>query len=107
MFRQRPGSAKGTMFITLEDDTGIVNLIVRPPLIDAQREIVVGGHLLLARGILQKQGSDESGWIIHVIAEEFADRSHWIGARSEEHTSELPSLMRISYAVFCLKKKNK
>ncbi|NGY04372.1 error-prone DNA polymerase [Solimonas terrae] len=78
MFRQRPGSAKGTMFITLEDDTGIVNLIVRPPLIEAQREAVVGGSFLLARGRLQKQGSDEDGWIIHVIAEEFADRSHWI-----------------------------
>lgn len=86
MFRQRPGTANGTMFITLEDDTGIVNLVVRPPLIDAQREAVVGGSFLLARGKLQKQGSDESGWIIHVIAEEFADRSHWIGA--------LPSLSR-------------
>lgn len=80
MFRQRPGSANGTMFITLEDDTGIVNLIVRPPLIEAQREIVVGGHFLLARGKLQKQGCEQDGWIIHVIAEEFADRSHWIGA---------------------------
>ncbi|HET8881992.1 MAG TPA: error-prone DNA polymerase [Solimonas sp.] len=78
MFRQRPGSANGTMFITLEDETGIVNLIVRPPLIDAQRETVVGGRFLLAHGSLQKQGSDEGGWIIHVIAEEFADRSHWI-----------------------------
>jgi error-prone DNA polymerase len=78
MFRQRPGSANGTMFLTLEDETGIVNLIVRSPLIDAQRETVVGGHFLLARGRLQKQGSDEDGWIIHVIAEEFADRSHWI-----------------------------
>src|SRR3546814_8385331 len=37
----------------------------------------------------------------------FADRYHWLGDRSEEHTSELQSLMRISYAVFCLKKKKK
>ncbi|WP_206370245.1 error-prone DNA polymerase [Solimonas marina] len=80
MFRQRPGSANGTMFITLEDETGIVNLIVRPPLIEAQREIVVGGHFLLAEGTLQKQGSDAGGWIIHVVAERFADRSQWIAA---------------------------
>ncbi|WP_020650415.1 error-prone DNA polymerase [Solimonas variicoloris] len=78
MFRQRPGSASGTMFLTLEDETGVVNLIVRPALIEAQREIVVGGRFLLARGRLQKQGSEADGWVIHVVAEAFADRSHWI-----------------------------
>ncbi|MFT4045243.1 MAG: error-prone DNA polymerase [Solimonas sp.] len=78
MFRQRPGSANGAMFLTLEDDTGVVNLIVRPQLIDAERDAVVGGRFLLAKGRLQKQGSEKVGWVIHVLADRFADRSHWI-----------------------------
>ncbi|MEW6167565.1 MAG: error-prone DNA polymerase [Pseudomonadota bacterium] len=81
MFRQRPGSAGGVMFMTLEDETGIVNLIVRPPLIDAQRAAAVGGHFLIAQGRLQRQQG-----VTHVIAERFFDRSHWIG--------ELPYLSR-------------
>jgi error-prone DNA polymerase len=81
MFRQRPGSAKGTMFMTLEDDTGIVNLIVRPQLIEAEREAVVGAAFLVVQGRLQRQHA-----VTHVIAERFFDRSHWVG--------ELPYLSR-------------
>ncbi|MFA5939943.1 MAG: error-prone DNA polymerase [Sinimarinibacterium sp.] len=81
MFRQRPGSAKGVMFMTLEDDTGIVNLIIKPPLIDAQREAVVAGQFLIAQGRLQRQQN-----VTHVLAERFFDRSHWVG--------ELPYLSR-------------
>ncbi len=73
MFRQRPGSAKGVMFITLEDETGVVNLIVRPELIERERAAVVGGSFLLARGRLQRQHE-----IIHVLAEQFIDRSGWL-----------------------------
>ncbi|MEQ1438957.1 error-prone DNA polymerase [Fontimonas sp. SYSU GA230001] len=81
MFRQRPGSANGVMFMTLEDDTGIVNLIVKPPLIEAQRAAVVGGQFLIAQGRLQRQQN-----VTHVLAERFFDRSHWVG--------ELPALSR-------------
>src|SRR3546814_979720 len=44
---------------------------------------------------------------LQIISEKIIDQDVVHGARSEEHTSELQSLMRISYAVFCLKKKNK
>ncbi len=81
MFRQRPGSAQGVMFMTLEDDTGIVNLIIRPKLIEEYREAVVGGQFLIAQGLLQRQHE-----VTHVIAEKFHDRSHWVG--------ELPYLSR-------------
>ncbi|HEY1076087.1 MAG TPA: error-prone DNA polymerase [Fontimonas sp.] len=81
MFSQRPGSAKGTMFMTLEDETGIVNLIIRPKLIEAERDAVVGAQFLIAQGRLQRQHS-----VTHVIAEHFYDRSHWVG--------ELPYLSR-------------
>ncbi|TJY64923.1 error-prone DNA polymerase [Sinimarinibacterium sp. CAU 1509] len=73
MFRQRPGTAKGTMFMTLEDDTGIVNLIIWPRLIERQRDIIVGAGFVLVRGKLQR----EQG-VTHVLAEAFADRSHWL-----------------------------
>lgn len=73
MFRQRPGSAQGTMFLTLEDDTGIVNLIVRPELIEREREAIIGAQFLLVRGRLQRQHQ-----VTHVIATQFIDRSSWI-----------------------------
>jgi len=53
--RQRPGTAKGFVFLTLEDETGISNIIVRPDLFDRQRVIVVGQPFLLVDGILQHQ----------------------------------------------------
>lgn len=81
MLRQRPGSANGVMFMTLEDETGIVNLIVKPRLIDTQREAVIGGHFLIVQGRLQRQQN-----VTHVLAERLFDRSHWVG--------ELPYLSR-------------
>ncbi|MDD3763090.1 MAG: error-prone DNA polymerase [Nevskiales bacterium] len=73
MFRQRPGTAGGTMFMTLEDDTGIVNLIIWPKLIERQRDIIVGARFVLVRGRLQREQD-----VTHVLAEAFADRSHWL-----------------------------
>ena len=73
MFRQRPGSAKGVMFLTLEDETGIVNLIIRPDLINRDRQAIVGGQMLVARGRLQRQQG-----IVHLLAEGVDDYSHWV-----------------------------
>ena len=53
--RQRPGTAKGFVFLTLEDETGISNIIVRPDLFDRQREAVIGQPFLLVDGVLQHQ----------------------------------------------------
>src|SRR3546814_708331 len=79
LVRQRPGTASGVIFMTLEDETGIANAIVWPKVFEQWRREVLSARLVVVEGMLQK--------------------------RSEEHTSELQSLMRISYAVFCLKKK--
>ena len=73
--RQRPQTAKGTMFMTLEDETGFHNLVIRVQLLDEQREAVLGGRLLLARGRLQ----NVSG-VIHIVVERFRDVSEWLGA---------------------------
>ena len=53
--RQRPGTAKGFVFLTLEDETGIANIIVRPDLFTEQRTAVVGAPYLIVEGTLQIQ----------------------------------------------------
>jgi error-prone DNA polymerase len=53
--RQRPGTAKGFVFLTLEDETGITNIIVRPDLFDRERMTVVRQPFLLVDGVLQHQ----------------------------------------------------
>jgi error-prone DNA polymerase len=54
--RQRPGTAKGFVFLTLEDETGLVNITVRPDLFEAQGQVVVTSDVLEVDGILQTQG---------------------------------------------------
>jgi error-prone DNA polymerase len=73
--RQRPQSAGGVMFITLEDETGSVNLIVWERVWTAQRRIANGSRLLEVSGELQK----ESG-VTHVVAKKLADRTRMLGS---------------------------
>ncbi len=68
LVRQRPGTASGVIFMTIEDETGIANVIVWPKLFDAQRRIVIGARMIAVRGMLQK----EQG-VIHVIARQVED----------------------------------
>jgi error-prone DNA polymerase len=56
LFRQRPPTAKGMVFITIEDETGVVNLVVAPPLFERRHRAIITGSFLLARGILEKNG---------------------------------------------------
>jgi error-prone DNA polymerase len=53
--RQRPGTAKGFVFLTLEDETGISNVIIRPDLFDRERMVVIRKPFLIVEGILQHQ----------------------------------------------------
>ena len=53
--RQRPGTAKGFVFLTLEDETGIANIIVQPDLFSIHRAVIVGAPYLLVEGTLQIQ----------------------------------------------------
>ncbi|WP_341712927.1 error-prone DNA polymerase [Erythrobacter sp.] len=68
LIRQRPGSAKGVCFITLEDETGVVNLVVWPDLMEKQRRVVMGSRLIEVRGRVEYD--DE---VIHVIAHHMHD----------------------------------
>ena len=73
--RQRPGTASGVTFVTLEDETGTVNLIVWKRVGEAQRQPLLRARLLEAQGRLQRQGE-----VLHVIAERLTDRSAFLGA---------------------------
>jgi len=68
LMRQRPGTAKGVVFITLEDETGIANIIVWPKVFARNRRIVMTSRFLAVRGRLQR-----AGLVIHVVAETFVD----------------------------------
>jgi error-prone DNA polymerase len=70
LVRQRPGSASGVVFITIEDETDHANLIVWPSVFNRLRRVVLSATMLACRGKLQK----ESG-VIHVVAEEITDLS--------------------------------
>jgi error-prone DNA polymerase len=77
--RQRPGSANGVMFVTLEDETGIINVILWNPIILKQRREALGSRLLTVHGIWQS----ESG-VKHVIAKRLVDHSHLLGSLAVE-----------------------
>ncbi|MEM9428769.1 MAG: OB-fold nucleic acid binding domain-containing protein [Pseudomonadota bacterium] len=71
LVRQRPGTAKGVIFITLEDETGVVNVVVWAKVYEAYRRPVVAGRLLRVTGPLQRDGA-----VVHVIARRIEDLSH-------------------------------
>lgn len=70
--RQRPGSAKGVMFMTLEDETGIANAVLWPKTFERYRREAMGARLVLLEGRLQR--SPEG--IVHMVAERVEDRTH-------------------------------
>ena len=72
--RQRPGTAKGVLFMTLEDETGNINLIVWPKLVEEQRREVLRAPLLGVYGIWQREGE-----VRHLVAKRLVDMSHLLG----------------------------
>ncbi|MEM9084784.1 MAG: error-prone DNA polymerase [Pseudomonadota bacterium] len=79
LIRQRPGSAKGVCFITLEDETGVINLVVWPDLKEKQRKVVMGARLMEVRGRVEYD--DE---VIHVIAHHMTDATGKLYALSDD-----------------------
>jgi error-prone DNA polymerase len=80
--RQRPGSASGVTFVTVEDETGSLNLIVWKSLGDRQRRVLLGARLLGVRGVVQREGD-----VLHVVARRLEDRTALLGtlqARSRD-----------------------
>ena len=99
--RQRPGTAKGTMFVTLEDETGSVNVIVWPALVEMWRDALLRSQLLAVEGVWQcsapqeavKRGADHSSGapepadasaravavVRHLVAQRFKDLTPLLG----------------------------
>jgi error-prone DNA polymerase len=78
LVRQRPGTASGVVFVTIEDEHGIANLVVWPKVFEAHRRIVMGSRLLGVRGHVQREGL-----VIHLVAEELWDWSAELDSISE------------------------
>jgi error-prone DNA polymerase len=72
--RQRPGTAKGVMFVTLEDETGNVNVIIWPSLLERHRKDALGASLLAVYGTWQCEGE-----VRHLVAQRLVDMSHLLG----------------------------
>ena len=70
LVRQKPGSAKGVMFITLEDETEVANLVIWPSLFERQRRLILSSGMMACRGKVQREGE-----VIHVVADQLTDLS--------------------------------
>ncbi|MEM7654254.1 MAG: OB-fold nucleic acid binding domain-containing protein [Pseudomonadota bacterium] len=68
--RQRPGSANGVIFVTLEDETGVANIIVWPSVFETYRRTLMTATVMVVHGRLQREGL-----VVHVVAEKLIDRS--------------------------------
>ncbi|MBF9232190.1 error-prone DNA polymerase [Microvirga alba] len=81
LVRQKPGSAKGVLFMTIEDETDVANLIIWPSLFEKQRYLILSAGMVACRGRVQREGE-----VIHVVAEHLIDLSDLlrsVGERDE------------------------
>ena len=83
LVRQQPGTAKGVVFMTIEDETGAANIIVWRKVFQAYRKVVMRARLVLVRGVVQRTAD-----IIHVVAHEMVDLSGDLTLLSEDRMPE-------------------
>jgi error-prone DNA polymerase len=88
LVRQRPGSASGVIFMTIEDETGIANIVVWPKTFEKYRPIVLGSRFIVVAGRIQ----NESG-VIHVVADRMEDRTAMLAALTGDG-AEIDALAR-------------
>jgi error-prone DNA polymerase len=88
LVRQRPGSAKGVVFMTLEDETGIANIVVWPKVMERFRKEVMGARLVLVEGYIQS--SPEK--VVHLVAERLFDRSRDLAHLANDALSRKPAV---------------
>ncbi|NCU12046.1 MAG: DNA polymerase III subunit alpha [Sphingomonadaceae bacterium] len=84
LIRQRPGSARGVCFITLEDETGVINLVIWPDVMERQRKVIMGARLMEVKGRVEYD--DE---VIHVIVTHLTDATPALHALSEDMLPQL------------------
>jgi error-prone DNA polymerase len=87
LVRQKPGSAKGVMFITIEDETGPANLVVWPPLFEKRRRVVLGSSMMAINGRIQREGE-----VVHLVAQQLFDLSgDLVGLADRDEEFKLPA----------------
>jgi error-prone DNA polymerase len=91
LLRQKPGSAKGVMFITLEDETDVANLVVWPNLFEKHRRVVLGASMMGLRGQVQREGD-----VIHIVVQRLDDLSSLLASVGQR--SDLASIYQVSRA---------
>ena len=83
LVRQRPGTAKGVVFLTVEDETGVANIVVWPKVFEQYRPVVMGARMVLIRGRIETSDDAPHGGVIHLIAEHIEDRTADLDLLSE------------------------
>ncbi|MBV8898035.1 MAG: error-prone DNA polymerase, partial [Acidobacteriaceae bacterium] len=84
LFRQQPGTAHGTIFLSIEDETGVINLIVWKDVQTKYRQTVYAGKLIVCRGEVQREGQ-----VLHVIARQLWDWSHQLRSLNTDKTASV------------------
>lgn len=79
LIRQRPGSAKGVCFITIEDETGVANIVVWPDVMERQRKVIMGARLMEVRGRLEYDDD-----VVHIIAAQLTDATEALHRLSDD-----------------------
>jgi len=79
LVRQKPGSAKGVMFITIEDETGVANLVVWPDIYEKHRRVILGSSMIAVQGCVQREGD-----VVHLVAAKLFDLSDRLGRIGEK-----------------------
>ncbi len=82
LVRQRPGTAKGVVFLTIEDETGIANIVVWPKVFERYRKEVMGARVIWIEGRVQSAEG-----VVHLVAERLVDRSYELGRLSDNMAS--------------------
>jgi error-prone DNA polymerase len=93
LVRQRPGSAKGVVFMTLEDETGIANIVVWPNMLERFRKVVMGARLMVVKGRIQRHED-----IIHVVASAIEDESDRLGTLLDTATPDAMAAVTLPIA---------
>jgi error-prone DNA polymerase len=86
LVRQKPGSAKGVMFITLEDETGIANLVIWPSLFEKKRRVILSARAMVVKGCVQREGD-----VIHIVGHDVSDLSPLLDTVGDRDHSSLVS----------------
>jgi error-prone DNA polymerase len=87
LVRQKPGSAKGVMFLTVEDETGPANVVVWPTLFERRRQVVLGSSMMAINGRVQREGE-----VVHLVAQQLFDLTGDLsGLADHDETFRLPT----------------